>query len=205
MSILFMFPGQGSQNAGMLHALPQDPAVARTMEEAGDALNVDPLGLDTEQALGSTVATQLCLAIAGVAAARALIRQDAAPDMVAGLSIGAWPAAVAAGVMDFGDALRLVRLRGQLMEDAYPSGYGMAAIVGLDEPQVRLRCGDGSQQHQSAAHATHAAGQHRPRAEAIHQRAGALRDSDESQRDRHQFQSGDKGGCAGDDLQIERR
>lgn len=136
MSVLFMFPGQGSQRAGMLHALPQDPAVARTIEEAGDALNVDPLGLDTEQALSSTVATQLCLAIAGVAAARALARQDAAPDMVAGLSIGAWPAAVVAGVLGFGDALRLVRLRGQLMQDAYPSGYGMAAIVGLDEPQV---------------------------------------------------------------------
>jgi malonate decarboxylase epsilon subunit len=71
-----------------------------------------------------------------VAVARALIRQDAAPDMVAGLSIGAWPAAVVAGVMDFGAALRLVRLRGQLMQDAYPSGYGMAALVGLDEPQV---------------------------------------------------------------------
>jgi len=136
MSILFMFPGQGSQHVGMLHALPQDPAVTRTMDEAGEALHADPLELDTEQALGSTVATQLCLAIAGVAVARALIRQDAAPDMVAGLSIGAWPAAVVAGVMDFGAALRLVRLRGQLMQDAYPGGYGMAAIVGLDEPQV---------------------------------------------------------------------
>lgn len=136
MSILFMFPGQGSQHADMLHALPQDPAVTQTMEEAGDALNADPLELDTELALRSTVATQLCLAIAGVAVARALIRQDAAPDMVAGLSIGAWPAAVVAGVMDFGAALRLVRLRGQLMQDAYPSGFGMAAIVGLDEPRV---------------------------------------------------------------------
>jgi malonate decarboxylase epsilon subunit len=136
MSILFMFPGQGSQRAGMLHALPQDPAVARTMEEAGDALDADPLELDTGQALRSTVAAQLCLAIAGVAVARTLIRQDAAPDMVAGLSIGAWPAAVVAGVIDFGDALRLVRLRGQLMQDAYPRGYGMAAIVGLDELEV---------------------------------------------------------------------
>lgn len=136
MSVLFMFPGQGSQRAGMLHSLPQDPAVTQTLNDAGDALEADPLELDTEQALHSTVAAQLCLAIAGVAVARALIRQDAAPDMVAGLSIGAWPAAVVAGVMDFGDALRLVRLRGQLMQDAYPHGYGMAAIVGLDELQV---------------------------------------------------------------------
>ena len=131
-----MFPGQGSQRAGMLHALPQEPVVAQALAEAGDALNADPLGLDTEQALNSTVAAQLCLSIAGVAVARMLVRQDAAPDMVAGLSIGAWPAAVVAGVLDFGAALRLVRLRGQLMADAYPSGYGMAAIVGLDEPEV---------------------------------------------------------------------
>ncbi|MFU0436825.1 acyltransferase domain-containing protein, partial [Acinetobacter baumannii] len=62
--------------------------------------------------------------------------QDAAPDMVAGLSIGAWPAAVVAGVLDFSDALRLVRLRGQLMEDAYPNGYGMAVTAGLTEPEV---------------------------------------------------------------------
>lgn len=136
MSVLFMFPGQGSQREGMLHALPQDPVVAQALAEAGDALNADPLGLDTAQALSSTIATQLCLAIAGVASARMLIRQDAAPDMVAGLSIGAWPAAVVAGVLDFGDALRLVRLRGQLMQDAYPSGYGMVAIVGLDEPEA---------------------------------------------------------------------
>lgn len=136
MSILFMFPGQGSQHAGMLHALPRDPAVAQTMDEAGRALDADPLMLDTEQALRSTVATQLCLTIAGVAVARTLIRQDAAPDMVAGLSIGAWPAAVVAGVLDFDDALRLVVLRGQLMQNAYPDGYGMAAIVGLTETEV---------------------------------------------------------------------
>ncbi|MGM3277535.1 malonate decarboxylase subunit epsilon [Ralstonia sp. 24A2] len=136
MSVLFMFPGQGSQRAGMLHALPDDPAAAQTLTEAGDVLGVDPRTLDTAEALRSTVAVQLCLLIAGVAVARTLVRQDAAPDMVAGLSIGAWPAAVVAGVLDFSDALRLVRLRGQLMEDAYPSGYGMAVIAGLTEPEV---------------------------------------------------------------------
>ncbi|NBF18566.1 acyltransferase domain-containing protein, partial [Pseudomonas sp. Fl4BN2] len=115
MSILFMFPGQGSQRAGMLHALPGDPAVAQTLTEAGDMLGVNPLTLDTAEALRSTVAVQLCLLIAGVAVARTLARQDAGPDMVAGLSIGAWPAAVVAGVLEFSDVLRLVRLRGQLM------------------------------------------------------------------------------------------
>lgn len=136
MSVLFMFPGQGSQRAGMLHALPGDPVVAQTLAEAGDVLGVDPLALDTVEALRSTVAVQLCLLIASVAVARTLVRQDAGPDMVAGLSIGAWPAAVVAGVLAFSDALRLVRLRGQLMEDAYPSGYGMVAVIGLAETQV---------------------------------------------------------------------
>ncbi|MDE2202060.1 MAG: malonate decarboxylase subunit epsilon [Burkholderiaceae bacterium] len=136
MSVLFMFPGQGSQRVGMLHTLPDDPAVAQTLSEAGDVLSVDPLTLDTAEALRSTVAVQLCLLIAGVAVARTLVRQDAGPDMVAGLSIGAWPAAVIAGVLEFSDALCLVRLRGQLMEDAYPSGYGMAVTAGLTEPEV---------------------------------------------------------------------
>lgn len=136
MSIFFMFPGQGSQRTGMLHTLPADPAVTQTLAEAGDVLGVDPLTLDTAEALQSTVAVQLCLLIAGVAVARTLVRQDAAPELVAGLSIGAWPAAVLAGVLDFSDALRLVRLRGQLMEDAYPSGYGMAVTAGLTEPEV---------------------------------------------------------------------
>ncbi|WP_231409072.1 malonate decarboxylase subunit epsilon [Ralstonia solanacearum] len=136
MSVLFMFPGQGSQRAGMLHALPPAPVVEQTLAEAGDVLGTDPLALDTAPALRSTACVQLCLLVAGVAVVRALIDRDAAPDLVAGLSIGAWPAAVAAGVLEFSDALRLVRLRGQLMEDAYPGGYGMAAIVGLAEPRV---------------------------------------------------------------------
>ncbi len=136
MSILFMFPGQGSQRVGMLHALPTDAAAAHTLDEAGDVLGIDPLALDTADALRSTVAVQLSLLIASVAVARTLVHQDAAPDMVTGLSIGAWPAAVMAGVLDFSDALRLVHMRAQLMEDAYPTGYGMVAIVGLGEPEV---------------------------------------------------------------------
>jgi malonate decarboxylase epsilon subunit len=136
MSTLFTFPGQGAQKPGMLHALPVHPETARTLAEASDALGREVMQLDSETALRSTVAVQLCLLVAGVAMARVLAAQDALPGMVAGLSIGAWPAAVAAGVLGFGDAVRLVELRGRLMEDAYPSGYGMTAVGGLTRQQL---------------------------------------------------------------------
>jgi len=136
MSVLFTFPGQGAQRPGMLHSLPDHPETVRTLAAAAAILGTDPLTLDTAEELASSRAVQLCLLIAGVATARVLIARDAGPQMVAGLSIGAYPAAVIAGCLDFGDALRLVAKRGQLMEQAYPSGYGMAAIVGLDRAQV---------------------------------------------------------------------
>jgi len=149
MSVLFTFPGQGAQKPGMLHALPDHPETARTLAEASAALGRDVLALDGEDALRSTVAVQLCMLVAGVAMARVLAAHEAAPKMVAGLSIGAWPAAVMAGVLAFSDAVRLVELRGRLMEDAWPSGYGMAAIGGLTrrqlEPLVARVHGPGSE------------------------------------------------------------
>lgn len=136
MSVLFTFPGQGSQVPGMLRSLPDHPAVARTLAEARGALGHDPRELDSAEALASTVAVQLSLLVAGVATARVLIARGAAPDMVAGMSVGAFPAAVVAGALDFRDAVRLVALRGRLMESAFPEGYGMTAVVGLDRYQL---------------------------------------------------------------------
>ena len=132
MTVLFSFPGQGAQQAGMLHTLPRHAEVERVLAETAEALKLDPLSLDSEQALQSTVAVQLCLTIAGVAMARALIAQGAQPHMVAGFSIGEYPAAVVAGALDYADALYLVAKRARLMEDAFPVGYGMAVISGLD-------------------------------------------------------------------------
>ncbi|RFP09174.1 malonate decarboxylase subunit epsilon [Duganella sp. BJB488] len=136
MSILFTFPGQGAQRPGMLHALPSHPEVLRTLDESAAVLAADPLNLDTQEALASTVAVQLCLLIAGVAMARTLIAHGAFPDMVAGLSIGAYPAAVIAGSIDHRDAVKLVARRARLMESAFPYGHGMAAITGLDRYQL---------------------------------------------------------------------
>jgi len=136
MSVLFTFPGQGAQKAGMLHTLPDHPETVRTLREASTALGRDVATLDGEAALRSTVAVQLCLLVAGVAMARVLAAHGAAPRMVAGLSIGAWPAAVTAGVIDFPDAVGMVELRARLMEDAYPAGYGMTAVTGLTARQL---------------------------------------------------------------------
>lgn len=132
MSVLFTFPGQGSQSPGMLARLPADAEVERTFAQARAVLGHDPFKLDTAEALQSTVAVQLALLIAGVAMARVLIARGAAPDMVAGMSVGAYPAAVIAGVLDYEDALRLVALRARLMEEAFPTGYGMTAVIGID-------------------------------------------------------------------------
>lgn len=127
MSSLLVFPGQGAQQPGMLHRVPE-----ATVIEASEALGEDVLLLDSAQALKSTRAVQLCLLIAGTAAARSLLQQGCTADYVAGLSIGAYPAAVVAGALRFSDALHLVSLRGELMQQAWPQGYGMTAIIGLD-------------------------------------------------------------------------
>ena len=136
MTVAFLFPGQGSQSAGLLHYLPQHAEVTRTIREASAILGLDVDTLDTADALRSTAAVQTALLIAGVATARALMAEQVRPAAVAGMSIGAFGAAVTCGALAFADALPIVRLRGELMERAFPSGYGLAAVEGLDEFQV---------------------------------------------------------------------
>ncbi|SFE93779.1 malonate decarboxylase epsilon subunit [Bacillus sp. OV194] len=133
MKSAFLFPGQGSQKAGMLHDLPQHTSILKTLLEANEVLNQDVLLWDTEEALQSTVAVQVTLLTAEVATARALMSEGATPDMVAGHSVGSFSAAVIAGVLNFKDALLLVKKRGELMESAYPHGYGMGVVLGLNE------------------------------------------------------------------------
>src|SRR6202789_3213846 len=136
MSIAFLFPGQGSQIPGMLHALPEHPAVTRTLDEVSEYLNTDIRKLDSEEALQSSVSVQLALLACGVSMARALIEEGVEPEAVAGLSVGAFAAATLCGVVSLSDAVRLVRQRAEMMVRLYPTGYGLAAIVGLNEMQV---------------------------------------------------------------------
>lgn len=131
MKILFTFPGQGTQRPGMLQNLPGDE-----MAEAREVLGAEADALDSSEALKHTRAVQLSLLIAGVAWAREMQRRGIEPDLVSGLSIGAYPAAVIAGALAFSDALTLVALRGDLMEQSYPHGYGLTAIMGLTLAQV---------------------------------------------------------------------
>lgn len=131
MKILFTFPGQGTQHEGMLHNLP-GTALAQARKVLGSEVDT----LDSAASLRHTRAVQLCLLISGVAWARELERRGVTPDIVSGLSIGAYPAAVMAGALEFTDALKLVALRGDLMEQAYPHGYGLTAIMGLTLSQV---------------------------------------------------------------------
>lgn len=140
MKILFTFPGQGTQHEGMLQNLP-----GTVLAQARDVLGAEVDSLDSSEALKHTRAVQLSLLIAGVAWARELERRGVVPDIVSGLSIGAYPAAVVAGALDFADALTLVALRGDLMEQAYPHGYGLTAIMGLTLAQVEsLVAGSGT-------------------------------------------------------------
>ncbi|MGX5220533.1 malonate decarboxylase subunit epsilon [Pseudomonas sp. S9] len=132
MSSLWAFPGQGAQQPGMLHALVDSSEGRECLEQASAVLGQDALALDSAAALASTRAVQLCLLISGVAGARILMRRGHRPDFVSGLSIGAYAAAVIAGSVSFADALRLVSLRGELMQQAYPQGFGMTAILGLE-------------------------------------------------------------------------
>src|ERR1700679_1345744 len=136
MSIAFLFPGQGSQFPGMLHLLPDHPAIARTLDEVSEILGTDSRELDSAKSLQSPVSVQLALLASGVAVARSLTEEGVEPGAVGGMSAGAYSAAVACGALNLADGLHLVRQRAEMMEKLYPEGYGLAAVIGLNERQV---------------------------------------------------------------------
>ncbi|WP_153733131.1 malonate decarboxylase subunit epsilon [Sporosarcina obsidiansis] len=137
MRLAYLFPGQGSQRPGLLHELPKCEAVEEILEEASDLLNESVYNFHSEEMLGSTKAVQIALLTSGVAAYKAFEIDGNKPDFVAGHSVGAFGAAVAAGVLEFKDALKLVELRGGLMEQAYPEGYGMGVVLGLEAHRLQ--------------------------------------------------------------------
>lgn len=134
--LALLYPGQGAQTPGFLHRLPPHAVVASTLEEASDILSIGINSIDSSDALRSSVAVQISLVVAGVATQRRLAHAGLEADAHAGLSVGAYAAAVGCGALSFADALRMVKVRAELMERAYPSGYGLSAIEGLTEAQV---------------------------------------------------------------------
>ena len=142
---VFLFPGQGSQSKGMLDAFDGIGVVRRTLEEASDALGYDMAALirdDAGEKLGRTEYTQPALLTASTAMLRLWQEKGgSAPTQVAGHSLGEYSALVAAGAMDFTDALTLVSFRGKAMTAAMPAGAGkMAAILGLADDVVEALC-----------------------------------------------------------------
>jgi len=138
MKTVFLFPGQGSQRPEMLDSFSTADAIAADVfSDVKEILGEEARDLDSEQRLQSTVYTQLCLLIASVISARELQAKGVRPDFVAGHSVGAFSAAVVSGVLSFKQALSLVHTRGQLMEQAYPQGYGMAALTGISESALQ--------------------------------------------------------------------
>jgi [acyl-carrier-protein] S-malonyltransferase len=149
-SLAFVFPGQGSQSLGMLAELAAlHPIVRETFAEASEGAGADLWTLSQqgpEGELNRTEFTQPALLAAGIAVWRAWQQQAGAqPARLAGHSLGEYTALVAAGALPLHDAARLVRLRGQLMQEAAPAGTGaMAAVIGAEDDVVQLACEDAS-------------------------------------------------------------
>lgn len=150
MSFAFFFPGQGSQSLGMMNGFAEHAIVKNTFDEASAILGQDLWaminGSDAE-IIGQTVNTQPIMLAAGVAVYRAYLEVGGkTPAAVAGHSLGEYTALVAAEALDFADAVKLVRLRAELMQSAVPQGIGaMAAILGLEDEQVRQICAESAQ------------------------------------------------------------
>ncbi|RUS66347.1 Malonyl CoA-acyl carrier protein transacylase [Saezia sanguinis] len=154
----FVFPGQGSQSVGMLDAWGDHPVVRESLAQANEALGEDIGALiqnGPKEALALTTNTQPAMLVAGVIAYRVWMAETgAAPQVVAGHSLGEYSALVAAGVLRFEDAVALVRFRAQAMQEAVPVGVGaMAAVLGLAAPEVVKVCAQIAQESQEVVEA----------------------------------------------------
>ena len=150
MTNAFVFPGQGSQSVGMQDALGAEfPVVGETYAEASEILGLDLWKLVQDgpaDSLNETVNTQPAMLTASVATFRVWRKEGGSmPSILAGHSLGEYTALVAAGALDFGSAVRIVRLRAQLMQEAVPEGEGaMAAVLGLSDEQIQDVCENAS-------------------------------------------------------------
>ena len=150
MKVAFVFPGQGSQAVGMLDSWSDVAVVQETMAEAGAAIEQDLAQLIAQgpaEQLNLTTNTQPVMLAASYAMYQAWLAEGGCqPDIVAGHSLGEYTALAAAGALSLADAVRLVRVRADAMQQAVPVGTGsMAAVLGLDDDTVRQVCADAAQ------------------------------------------------------------
>ncbi len=150
MNFAFVFPGQGSQSVGMMAAYGESAVIRQAFAEASEALGEDlwqMVANGPAEVLAQTVNTQPLMLTAGIAVYREWIaRGGPLPSLVAGHSLGEYSALVAAGALDFQEAVKLVRLRAQAMQEAVPQGEGaMAALLGLDEAAAVEACAEAAQ------------------------------------------------------------
>lgn len=144
----FVFPGQGSQALKMMDALAEISVVRDVFKQASDALEIDfwaMLQEETAENINQTINTQPVLLTASYATYLAWLEKSAncVPDFVAGHSLGEYSALVAAGVIDFTDAVKLVRKRAEYMQEAVKPGEGgMAAVLGLADELVIEGCAE---------------------------------------------------------------
>ncbi len=149
--LAFVFPGQGSQKVGMLAELAAaHPEVETTFGEASAVLGYDLFERAQQgpaEAINMTECTQPLLLTASVACWRIWQKLEGpAPRWLAGHSLGEWSALVCAEVVNFADAVALVRERGRLMQEAVPAGVGaMAAIIGLEDADIQAACAGAAQ------------------------------------------------------------
>ena len=149
MKTAFFFPGQGSQSVGMMSGFTDSKIIKDTFIEASDILGVDFWAMATEpnELLNQTQHTQPLMLIVGIATLRAYLQASGLQASVyAGHSLGEYTALVASEALSFTDALPLVKYRAEVMQAAVPEGMGaMAAILGLDDEQVRAACLEAAQ------------------------------------------------------------
>ena len=150
MSFAFVFPGQGSQSVGMMAAYGDAGVVRATFDEGSAALGDDLWAMVADgpaELLAQTVNTQPVMLTAGIAAWRLWLEKGGRrPAVLAGHSLGEYSALVAAGVIEFKDAVPLVRLRAAAMQEAVPLGTGaMAAVLGLDNAAIAAACDEAAQ------------------------------------------------------------
>lgn len=147
MKLAFVFPGQGSQTVGMLDSFAENEVVQKALKTANEALGEDlaeMIHTGPAESLNMTVNTQPAMLTASVALYQAwLALGGKKPEVMAGHSLGEYSALTAAGVFDLADAVKLVRFRAKVMQEAVPVGQGgMAAIIGLSDEAVAKVCSD---------------------------------------------------------------